>query len=158
MGETRNQRRSRRRRETREEREIAQKTKLIAQIQGLLDQAKYTLVFLMWRCGSMVGYVYNHPYYASGTRVTTSTVMENRFESTTNLWVAGTRNSIFKVVRMSEEWSNVGAGNPRKRLIYKLWPKMIFLGMLQRVMYNPGNSGYMQTMSHFHTVCDQIQL
>lgn len=100
----------------------------------------------------MMGYVYNHPFHASGALVTTSTVIINL--SKTDLWVVKTINRIYKVVPMSEEWSNVGAGNPKKRLIYKLWPKLIFISMLQRIMYNPGNSGYMKAMFHFYAVCD----
>lgn len=154
MKETRNQRRGRRREETKKERELSEDKKLIYEIKAQLEKATYTLVFTSYYFGSFSGYVYSHPKFASGAMVTTSTVVKNRYEVKSGLWVAETKNSIFKVVRMSEAWSNVGAGNPLKRLIYKLWPKMIFIAMLQRIMYNPGNSGYIKAMCNFERTCE----
>tara|TARA_B100001741_G_scaffold210714_1_gene174348 strand:+ start:9614 stop:10066 length:453 start_codon:yes stop_codon:yes gene_type:complete len=148
MPETRNQRRSRRRRETRDER-------LEQRYKRAIDQkakATCTIVFSNWYYNSIQGYAYNHPKFASGARLTTSTVTHNNREfADENLWVIRTQNSTYHVVHMSDAWEKVGAGNPLKRLVYKLWPKMIFLAMFQRIMYNPMNSGYMMALQDFQT-------
>jgi len=148
--ETRNQRRSRRRRETKDERETYAKMKRKEKVIETKSKATCTFVFVYWNFESMVGYVYNHPRFASGSSVTTARVVRNQYEfADEGLWVVETLNTVFNVVRMSDAWENVGAGNPRRRLVYKLWPKMIFIGMLRRIMFNPGNSGMLQAMENF---------
>ena len=146
MPETRNQRRSRRRRETWDER----CEKRYQQILNKKSNASCTLVFTNWYRNSLQGYAYNHPQFASGARLTTSSVTNNYHEfQDRGLWVVTTRNTTWNVVRMSDKWERVGAGNPLQRLIYKLWPKMIFLAMFRRIIYNPLNSGYMMAMHDF---------
>ena len=99
--ETRNQRRSRRRKETKNDREHIQNTNLLNDIVKDISRAKCTLVFLGWHGKSIMGYVYNHPKFASGSFVTTASVVKNLYYKwnahENRLWVVHTKNTLFKV-------------------------------------------------------------
>ena len=141
--ETRNQRRTRRRAETRETREAARQLKLEERVKKLCESAQATLVILFWTGAPCAhGYAYGHSQFANGTRVRTSIVHQNTFVND-KLWFISTENTNWRVVRYSDAWETVGAGNVRNRLCYKLWPKMMLLGMYRRIRYNPGNSAYL---------------
>jgi hypothetical protein len=140
--ETRNQRRTRRRAETRENREAERKEELTVRVAELCASARATLVFLFWETQCAHGYAYGHSQFANGTRVRTSPVHRNTFVND-ELWFIATANTNWRVVRHSDAWHAVGAGNARNRLCYKLWPKLVLLGMYRRIRYNPGNSAYL---------------
>lgn len=152
--ETRNQRRSRLRAGTRDTRDAARKEERTARVLDLCAGAHVTLVFLFWETQCAVGYAYGHSQFANGTRVRTSLVHRNEFVND-DLWFMATENTKWRVVRHSDAWHAVGAGNARNRLCYKLWPKLVLLGMYRRVRYNPGNSAYVLMKEEFESVAEQ---
>lgn len=114
------------------------------------------LILLYYKYNCAEGYCYNHPKFSNGSRVLTSYITYTKNIGFTQKdkikygWIIVTKNTHWKCFYLDEKWDSIGAGNPLNRLKYKLFPKLIFLSIFNRIKYRPENSGYLTCLNNFN--------
>ncbi len=147
----RNNRRSLIRQNTNQER-LDYRIKILTEL-----SLNYPILILLYYIQNYAeGYCYNHPRFSNGSRIRTSLISYTKnlgFSEDDKIkygWIIVTKNTYWKCFYLSKKWDSIGAGNPLNRLKYKLFPKLIFLSIFNKIKYNPGNSGYLICLNRFN--------